>query len=710
MAEPLLRRTFSRLRGRERPRGKKAEGEEREHPPASPAAAPEPPRKQNWAPFSCGAREEPGAKRPPAAEDEEEDDDDDEDAPPSEEAASGPGKSPGAGAYLQSLEPSSRRWVLAGDEAAGGEIWYNPIPEDEYEPRPRGGRDPPRAPGGDPAPLESTQEPPRAPAGGRGEEPGASGSPVYGRVPLPCVGPGPPSPPSSPGASKKSRSLGKAKSPGTVRRLSLKMKKLPELRRKLSLRSPRSRGPEAEGSSLTSPSGKESSNVISRYHLDSSVASPPRAKAATKGGYLSDGDSPERPAEPEEEEGGLDASTFQPYGDEEEPPRCGQLVSGLLSVHLCGVRDLQAGTREVFCVLQVDGAKRGRTALLPCKAPFLSLNHTFNLELEGAQHLRVLLFSWDPAAGRNRLCCHGTVSLPHVFAGAQAQRLAVRLRPGGVLFCKVTLAERRAGSEREPRVFGVELRRLVEREQAATKVPLLMQKCLAEIEKRGLKVVGLYRLCGSAAVKKELRDAFERDSSAVTLSERLYPDINVVTGILKDYLRELPTPLITPTLYRVVLEAMGAQAPGVPPGRRDAVALLDCLPDAEKATLTRLLDHLSLVASFHGFNRMNPQNIAVCFGPVLLGRGHEPGLPRTQHPAGTVDFKRHLEPLSRIQPPSPAARVPNMARPHLSALWWPATVLGAPRAHRATATPATGASAARRCCRPRPLPRPRPSS
>lgn len=40
----------------------------------------------------------------------------------------------------------------------------------------------------------------------------------------------------------------------------------------------------------------------------------------------------------------------------------------------------------------------------------------------------------------------------------------------------------------------------------------------------------MYRLCGSAAVKKELRDAFERDSAAVTLSEQLYPDINVITG------------------------------------------------------------------------------------------------------------------------------------------------------------------------------------
>ena len=44
------------------------------------------------------------------------------------------------------------------------------------------------------------------------------------------------------------------------------------------------------------------------------------------------------------------------------------------------------------------------------------------------------------------------------------------------------------------------------------------------------QVVGLYRLCGSAAVKKELREAFERDSYAVELCENTYPDVNVITG------------------------------------------------------------------------------------------------------------------------------------------------------------------------------------
>ncbi|NXK17781.1 SYDE2 protein, partial [Arenaria interpres] len=327
-------------------------------------------------------------------------------------------------------------------------------------------------------------------------------------------------------------------------RLSMKMKKLPELRRKLSLRSPRPRGHEGGTSSSGTP--QESSNVISRYHLDTSVASRPglpRAKGASKGGYLSDGDSPELLAKNgardrgEDEENGLDVELFRPYNYEEAPtpaPGGGQHISGLVTVHLHGLGDLKpprAENREVFCLLQVDAANRARTALLPLKKTFLGLNHTFNLELESARHLKVLVFSWDPASCRNRLCCHGTVVLPHIFRGGRAQRLAVRLTPRGVLYSKLTLVERwEDPSQREPRVFGVELGKLVEREKAPTKVPLIIQKCLAEIEKRGLKVVGLYRLCGSAAVKKDLRDAFERDSAAVTLSEQLYPDINVITG------------------------------------------------------------------------------------------------------------------------------------------------------------------------------------
>ncbi|XP_075758228.1 rho GTPase-activating protein SYDE1 isoform X2 [Pelodiscus sinensis] len=634
------------------------------------------------------------------------------------------------GAYLQSLDKSSRHWVLSSGKAQGseelapsastelkeagseGEIWYNPIPEDEDVVGIRHGAEPGSSwrkqgsgsgsqesdrdrarpggaePGGEGSPRSvagqvehlSLQNSP-TPAGpvSQGKDQGASRTQACGKLPISCVsvavGLAGSSPLLSPNISKKGRSLGRVKSPGTVRRLSLKMKKLPELRRKLSLRSGRPRGQEPEGSGSTSPQDahKESCNVISRYHLDSSVASqqgPLRAKAANKDGYLSDGDSPELLVKaekhgcpgPERHEPGvrLDMGAFQPYSSLAQP-RFAQPISGLVSVHLYGAGELKlpkAESREVFCVLQVDTVPKARTALLPWTAAFLSLNHTFNLELDGARQLKVIVFSWDPTSCRNRVCCHGTIVLPHVFQGCRAQQLAVRLEPRGLLYCKLTLVEQwdvpSSPSEREPRVFGMDLRHLVERENTAIKVPLLIQKCVSQIEKRGLKIVGLYRLCGSAAVKKELRDAFERDSAAVMLSEQLYPDINVITGILKDYLRELPTPLITKTLYQVVLEAMGQRPAQDILSRQDAeetVALLDCLPDIEKATLTVLLDHLSLVASFHDFNRMNSQNIAVCFGPVLLNQNQEPGhqgscgYARCEEIASAVDFKRHIEVL-----------------------------------------------------------------
>lgn len=93
--------------------------------------------------------------------------------------------------------------------------------------------------------------------------------------------------------------IDRLKSPGTVRKLSLKMKKLPELRRKLSLRSSSRAHRQGNdsgggGDGMTSKNATSSvlsnENVISRYHLDSSalparrLQRASRARCATKGG------------------------------------------------------------------------------------------------------------------------------------------------------------------------------------------------------------------------------------------------------------------------------------------------------------------------------------------------------------------------------------------------------------------------------------------
>ncbi|KAL4634928.1 rho GTPase-activating protein SYDE2-like [Arapaima gigas] len=528
------------------------------------------------------------------------------------------------------------------------------------------------------------------------------------------------SPPSSPNPSKKSSSINwsfpdKIKSPRTVRKLSMKMKKLPELSRKLSVKSTcSSTQPEARPLFPQSRQGVEagpgpprhcsrgsqtaaSRNVISRYHLDSSV-SPQHSyskkknsggsKSASKGGYLSDGDSPELLAKsgkhgPEGKTGKskeppvnsspklhgaeLDIDAFRHYCFVDQP-KCVQYISGLMNLHFYGAEDLKPpriDSCDVYCAIQVDSVNKARTALLTCRTTFLDMDHTFNIELENAQHLKLVVFSWEPTPRKNRVCCHGTVVLPTLFRVAKTHQLAVKLEPRGIIYMKLNLMEQWQNSldgpdvDQEPQVFGVEAWKVVERENVGLMVPLIIEKCIAEIEKRGCQVVGLYRLCGSAAVKKELREAFERDSRLVELSENQYPDINVITGVLKDYLRELPYPLISKQLYEAVLDSMVKRPLRIgtsgnendPADSEHTVGLLEVLPDVEKATLRKLLDHLKRVASHHEVNKMTCQNLAVCFGPVLLSQRQEASCHSnrvfidSEELASALHFKKHIEVL-----------------------------------------------------------------
>lgn len=359
------------------------------------------------------------------------------------------------------------------------------------------------------------------------------------------------SPPSSPNPAKKSCSINwslpeRIKSPRTVRKLSIKMKKLPELSRKLSVKGNstngqtetrnhllRANGPADLGSGGVS-TAPTSGNVIWRYHLDSSVSTQQQKKSsglgapksAIKGGYLSDGDSPELVAKSAKHGSGsksnpktqdndsfpnsgasrpANVALFRPYSSEQAKCTSSPPVSGLLSVHLCGAEGLKTPrsdeSRHVYCAIQVDEAKRARTALLPCCADFLAMDHTFQLELEEAQRLRFILFGCEAttAPTRQRVCCHGAVALAPLFRNqnaARAHRLAVRLEPRGVIYVKLGLTERRQSltegneveKERTREVFGVDAARVVEREATGLTVPLIIEKCIGEIERRGCQV------------------------------------------------------------------------------------------------------------------------------------------------------------------------------------------------------------------------------
>uniref|UniRef100_A0A8C5GK05 Rho-GAP domain-containing protein n=1 Tax=Gouania willdenowi TaxID=441366 RepID=A0A8C5GK05_GOUWI len=77
--------------------------------------------------------------------------------------------------------------------------------------------------------------------------------------------------------------------------------------------------------------------------------------------------------------------------------------------------------------------------------------------------------------------------------------------------------------------------------------------CVNEIEQRGLCEAGLYRLSGSYVQVKDLKEEFLLTNMVPVLSE--VKNINTVTGLLKDFLRNLKEPLLTFRLTQAFMDA-----------------------------------------------------------------------------------------------------------------------------------------------------------
>ncbi|CAH1773515.1 unnamed protein product [Owenia fusiformis] len=329
----------------------------------------------------------------------------------------------------------------------------------------------------------------------------------------------------------------------------------------------------------------------------------------------------------------------------------GSNMNGVISVHIyCGhgLKSSKTVLRDLYCVVQVDSINRARTMIRTGAINF-DWDEGFDVELENASDMCFLIYNWDPNR-RHRLCFSGNVNLPNMLQKSYKQKVAVRLEPKGIIYLNVVYKEAAVSLQRTPSmkknaIFGVDLETIVKREKLGTNVPILVMQCIDEIEHRGLDVVGLYRLCGSAKRKVELREEFERDIRKVELSPNSVPDINVVTGILKDFLRELPEPIFTNSLYQMLLDALSVRLPSDPGGSAKLMlSILECLPKANQETLAFLLDHLKKVANRAEANKMTTHNLAVCFGPVLLC----PALENKSEIEVGLEFKKHIEVLKYL--------------------------------------------------------------
>ncbi|RZC40854.1 rho GTPase-activating protein 100F, partial [Asbolus verrucosus] len=371
-------------------------------------------------------------------------------------------------------------------------------------------------------------------------------------------------------------------------------------------------------------------------------------------------------------------------------------VSGMLWVHLLAGRGLRAsagtstattpvtpsgtspsisgstGLRDLYCVLECDRVHKARTVVRTGDLVF-DWDESFELDLVNNRELDLLIYSWDPQY-RHKLCYKGSVYLPTLLKSGPIHQLALKIEPRGTLYLRLrhtdsqTLYRRKASStlslSRTTPLFGVDLETVVTRESktggvpggvatglvsSSQQIPIIIKRCVEEVERRGLDIIGLYRLCGSATKKRILREAFERNSRSVDLSPDNVPDINVITGVLKDYLRELPEPLFTKCLYQMMVDALGVCLPDDPEGNAKLMfSILDCLPRINRATLIFLMDHLALVVSASDRNKMSAQNLATALAPPLMLQSSDTLTPTATTKSFELDYHQPINVLKYL--------------------------------------------------------------
>ncbi|XP_078541143.1 unconventional myosin-IXa isoform X2 [Lissotriton helveticus] len=164
--------------------------------------------------------------------------------------------------------------------------------------------------------------------------------------------------------------------------------------------------------------------------------------------------------------------------------------------------------------------------------------------------------------------------------------------------------------ELSSRQFAVELSRLTSEDRA---VPLLAEKLINYIEMHGLYTEGIYRKSGSTNKIKELRQGLDTDIDNVNLDDY---NIHVIASVFKQWLRDLPNPLMTFELYEEFLRAMGLQE------RRETLrgvyCVIDQLSRTHLNTLERLIFHLVRIVQEEETNRMSANALAIVFAPCIL--------------------------------------------------------------------------------------------
>ncbi|PKS06509.1 hypothetical protein jhhlp_007257 [Lomentospora prolificans] len=147
-------------------------------------------------------------------------------------------------------------------------------------------------------------------------------------------------------------------------------------------------------------------------------------------------------------------------------------------------------------------------------------------------------------------------------------------------------------------------------------LPAVVYRCIQYLDARNaICEEGIFRLSGSNVVIKQLRERFNNESDVDLVNDRTYYDIHAVASLLKLYLRELPTTILTRDLHLEFLAVTELS------NLKEKIAALSelvvRLPQANATLLKYLIAFLIKIINNADMNKMTVRNVGIVFSPTL---------------------------------------------------------------------------------------------
>ncbi|NXH35453.1 TAGAP protein, partial [Myiagra hebetior] len=152
-------------------------------------------------------------------------------------------------------------------------------------------------------------------------------------------------------------------------------------------------------------------------------------------------------------------------------------------------------------------------------------------------------------------------------------------------------------------------------------LPQPVQDLLAILYMKGPSTEGIFRKAANEKARKELKEDLNKGGNVDLKSK----SVHLLAVVLKDFLRNIPSKLLSADLYEKWMQALGK------PNKQEKIEELkevaDKLPRPNLVLLKHLLSLLHHISQNAESSRMDSSNLAICIGPNLLSPGPDRALP-----------------------------------------------------------------------------------